>query len=291
MDMQALLVFERVARERSISVAAASLGLSQPTVSARIQSLETELEQSLFDRTSRGVELTKAGEVFLPYVQRALEVLQEGKEAVRLEGNPVRRLTVGATAAIGAYLLPPVIHSFTLEHDVDIVMYTGHSHQVLQMLLDDVVQVGFVISAPVRAGIKQIQVYQGPILAFASPAHPLTRSESCRLADLKNMQLAMVNWGPGYEDFLSTLTQEIGHPPRGLVKVSPVEAAKTLAASGGVITFLPELVAKPELERGELVPVPIADMPQIDWSLYLLYRDRKLLDQTVEEFISFVPKV
>lgn len=168
-DLHELILFERVARERSISVAAAGLGVSQPTVTARIQSLEAELEQSLFHRTHRGVELTKAGEVFLPYVQRVLEVLQEGREAVRTEGQPVRRLTVGATAAIGAYLLPSVIHSFTLQHEADIVMHTGHSHQVLQMLLDDVVQVGFVISAPVRAGIKQLQVYQGPILAFASP--------------------------------------------------------------------------------------------------------------------------
>lgn len=101
----------------------------------------------------------------------------------------------------------------------------------------------------------------------------------------------MVNWGPGYDEFVSTLTNAIGHSPRGLVKVSPVEAAKTLAANGNVVTFLPELVAKPELARGELVTVSFTDMPKLEWSLFLLYRDRKIMDTTVEEFIKFVPKV
>jgi DNA-binding transcriptional LysR family regulator len=83
-DLAQLETFVLVAQHQSFSKAAEALFLTQPSVTARIQSLERDLGEPLFERTGRGVRLTEAGSSFLPYAQRMLEALQEGREA--LEG-------------------------------------------------------------------------------------------------------------------------------------------------------------------------------------------------------------
>src|SRR5713226_4527053 len=83
MDTDQLLAFERIVREGSFSAAARQLDIAQPTISARIQTLETEVGGPLFVRGGRHLTLTERGESFLTYAKRALEVLNEGIEAAR----------------------------------------------------------------------------------------------------------------------------------------------------------------------------------------------------------------
>ena len=71
--------FVEIARRGNVSRAAEALFLSQPALSARLKSLETELGAALFVRTKRGVRLTDAGRAFLPYAQRAIDSIADGK--------------------------------------------------------------------------------------------------------------------------------------------------------------------------------------------------------------------
>lgn len=289
LDLDDLVLLERVAQERSISRAAAALNLPQPTATARLRSLEGAVGRPLFERSRRGVELTPAGEAYLERALRALALLREGQAAARAAASGPLRLTVGATAASGAYLLPPVLQRLAAD-GMDVAVHTGHSHQVLSMLLDGLVDVGVVIAAPVQAGVLQRRVHRSPVVAVASPDHPLAGQLAPALADLQPHPLALVNWGPGYDEFVARLEAALGAPPRGLIKVSPVEAAKALAVTGHV-TFLPEIVVRAELGRGELVPLPLADLGAWWWDLSAIYRDRKQLAPTVAAFLAQLPPV
>ena len=64
--------FLEVARRQNLSRAAEALFVSQPTLTARLQSLESSLGEQLFVRTRRGMRLTEAGEAFLPYAEHAV---------------------------------------------------------------------------------------------------------------------------------------------------------------------------------------------------------------------------
>ena len=106
MDIGQLLAFERIAREGSFSRAARQLDITQPTISGRIQTLEQELGGPLFVRGGRKLTLTERGENFLSYVQRALEVLNEGIEVARLsETGQHGRITVGTLQALAGGFL------------------------------------------------------------------------------------------------------------------------------------------------------------------------------------------
>ncbi len=70
MDIRQLEVFYHVARLKSFSKAGSFVGLSQPSVSGSILSLENILGLRLFDRTGREVSLTRSGEVLFPYAKQ-----------------------------------------------------------------------------------------------------------------------------------------------------------------------------------------------------------------------------
>ena len=82
MDFGQIDAFVQVSTHRSFSRAADMLQLTQPSITARIQTLERELGEELFERSGRGVRMTDAGLAFLPYADRMLQTLREGRDAV-----------------------------------------------------------------------------------------------------------------------------------------------------------------------------------------------------------------
>ena len=99
MELAQLEAFLQVAHHRSFSRAAEALFLTQPSVTARIQSLEREIGERLFERTGRSVTLTDAGHAFIPHAQRALTAVQA--TGLRALGD-CRRPLSGPTPAVGA---------------------------------------------------------------------------------------------------------------------------------------------------------------------------------------------
>ena len=83
MDLGQIEAFVAVAAHHSFSRAAEELRVTQPSVTARIQALERELDETLFERNGRGVTLTEVGQSFLPHAQRVLKALQDGRDAIQ----------------------------------------------------------------------------------------------------------------------------------------------------------------------------------------------------------------
>ena len=82
MDTQNLRAFVAVAEKKSFSYAAESLHITQPAVSKRIATLESQLECKLFDRIGRTVQLTEAGNALLPRAEQILQSVQEAKRSI-----------------------------------------------------------------------------------------------------------------------------------------------------------------------------------------------------------------
>lgn len=272
--MQDLIIFERVAREKSFSRAATSLHMAQPSVSQRMQALEAEVGRPLFARHRRGADLTEAGRALLPYVERMLGLSSEGVEAARAVGE-ASRIVMAAPPSINSYYLPPLIRALvTGGHDVSID--SAHSHEVVQMLLDGVIDAGFVLTVPGRSGVRQRLLCQDPIVCVAAAHHPLAGQPSLTLADVARHPVAIHAFArPGYPELRERLNSSGGGPARGVLKASPVETARALALEGGFVTFVPRMTVVAELSAGRLVTLPVTDLPRFVWDIHLVYRERK----------------
>ncbi len=109
MSLAALRTIRAVAECRSFTAAAPILGYTQSAVSRQIAAAERELGATLFERTPRGVQLTRAGGLVLRQVVIALDALDQAGKVLADEPRQVQRVRVGAVSVAGAALLPRLV--------------------------------------------------------------------------------------------------------------------------------------------------------------------------------------
>jgi DNA-binding transcriptional LysR family regulator len=113
MDVRGLEVFLSVATHLNYTRAGEEVNLSQPSVSVRIQQLETELGVKLFEQLGKKVVLTDAGLLLVSHARRVIAAIQDAKQALEeLQGLERGLLRVGASTTPGMYLIPQIIAGF-----------------------------------------------------------------------------------------------------------------------------------------------------------------------------------
>src|SRR5690348_13966119 len=119
--------FLEVARLGSVSRAAEALYVTQPTLTARLHALESDVGARLFVRARQGMRLTEAGRAFLPYAERAVRALRDGRVAIQEVGSgSAGQLLLAAAPAVSTYVLPEVLEQFVKIHPrVEIAVRTG----------------------------------------------------------------------------------------------------------------------------------------------------------------------
>ena len=113
MELRQLEYVVAVAEAGHFTRAAATLHVAQPSLSQQIRALERELGTPLFERTSRRVRLTAAGESFLPYARQALAAVDDARRELREQQTaPSGRVTLGTTPTVATHLLPAWLAAF-----------------------------------------------------------------------------------------------------------------------------------------------------------------------------------
>lgn len=175
MDFHQLKVFVEVARQKSFSRAAENVFLTQPTVSAHIKALESEIGTPLFDRGRRELRLTAAGEVLLGYAGRLLEIKKEALFVIQEESRIIKgHLEIASSSVPGAYILPGLMKSFLEKHaGVTFAVMLRDTRQVHESVGDYSYDLGFV-GEPARAGrLEQIKLLRDELVLIAAPGAPL----------------------------------------------------------------------------------------------------------------------
>jgi molybdate transport repressor ModE-like protein len=145
MDLYQLKTFVAVAREGSITRAAELVHLSQPAVSAHIKELEDALGLSLFERTPRGMSLTRDGQRLLAKAEQTLAAHQELlDEAARSKGQVAGKLRLGAGTAANAEAVGRLLTTLAERFPaVEVAIEHGTSAEVLAGLRNGKLDAGF----------------------------------------------------------------------------------------------------------------------------------------------------
>jgi DNA-binding transcriptional LysR family regulator len=266
--------FLEVARLGSVSRAAEALYVTQPTLTARLHSLERELGQKLFVRTRNGMRLTEAGRAFIPYAERALRALREGRQALGDVGNGTAgHLMIGAAPAVSTYLLPSVLERFVSQHPrVEVAVRTGHSESVLEMVLRDEVQLG--IGRSLRhPDIELIPFHEEELVLVVAPEHPFAKRHRVRMADVGGQQLIMFDRTSSYYEITQAAFLSAGVTLRGmLMELDNIEAAKKMVERGLGVALLPRTAVGREFGAGALRLVDIEDAPSMRTTIVAMRR-------------------
>ena len=287
MELNQLETFLQVAEAGSFSRAAEQLRVTQPTLSARIQVLERELGQRLFERLGRGVRLTEAGRAFHPYAQRSLLVIREGLDALDASQNPTRgKLRIGTARVIGAYVLPDILAAYRSEYPgVELSILTGRSHEILQMVLSEDAQVGLGRTL-VHPEVESLYLYDERILFVTHPDHPLARRGSATISEIAQEPLILYDKDSTYYVLITRVCREAGIVPRVTMNLDSVEATKKMLERGLGVSFLPASAIESDVARGNLSAVPLRDGHQVTLPTSVMVRKANRGNPLIEGFLA-----
>lgn len=289
MDFGQIEAFVQVSTHNSFSRAAEALQLTQPSITARIQSLERELGEELFERGGRGVRLTDAGRVFLPYVERILQLLQEARDAVQdVRDVQLGSLRLGSAITISTYVLPGILHRFCAEFPgVEVVIRTGRSEQVMNLLLTDEVQVALSRSLS-NPEVEQIPLYDDEIVLVAYPQHAFAQSSRATIVEASREPIVLFDRGSSYYGTIHSLFRRANVIPNVAMELDSLEATKRMVEQGLGIALLPVVTIQRELDAGTLVRIDLADIEPIKRPISLAYRKNRKRSRSVQAFIDMM---
>src|SRR3954454_6566037 len=274
MNVRQLECFVAVVEERSFTRGARRVGISQPSLSEQIRTLERSLGGPVLERHPRGVSLTPAGRALLPEARAAVRAVERGRRAARaalaLESGELEIATV-LSMAVG--LLPRYIRLWHERHpDVGIRLQEFRHRS----LLEDAVEQGV---ADFAIGPLPLRAWEGPLehvsweefVVVAPPGDPLASRRRVRLEELAEREWVLYHADHGLAGILEEVCRRAGFSPRGTVRTSQAEGAARLASAGIGPALVPDNIVLPGIEGSVLRLDPrlireVAAYARTEWS-------------------------
>ena len=292
MDLGQVEAFVQVAQHRSFSKAADSLFLTQPSVTARIQSLERDLGEALFERNGRGVRLTEMGAAFLPYARRALKALQEGRDAIDgMRNLDIGSLKLGAAMTVSTYVLPKILRKYcTTYPGVEVSVHTGRSEQVLQMVLGDDVHCALERTVH-HPEVVTVPLYEDDVVLVASPGHRIARNKQASIEEVGREPLILYDKGSSYNQLIQGVFRQHGIVPHTLMELDTIEATKKMVEEGLGVALVPKVSTEREFEQGTLMPVAMTNAAVPRRQISLIFRKNRKHTRAVLAFFALLSEL
>ncbi|MEG4804944.1 LysR substrate-binding domain-containing protein [Microcoleus sp. ARI1-B5] len=196
MELRHLRYFIAVADKLSFSNAAEGLYIAQSAVSRQIKDLEDELGVQLFDRRSRPLQLTPAGQTFLEESRATLAQLEQAvHKTQRIHQGELGYLTVSFTSSIANGVFPEMLRTFRQRYpEVKLILQEEHSAFLIQRLRDrqtDIIFLYLYHEISEDNDLETMSLTQEPLVAVLPKNHPLAAQSKISLDDLKDREFVM----------------------------------------------------------------------------------------------------
>ena len=251
MELRHLRYFVAVAEELHFGRAATRLRIAQPPLSRQIRDLEREIGTPLFERTSRGVELTPAGTAFLPEARLTLSQAERAQRtALRAARGETGRLRVAfVDAATHSGILPSVLSFFRMHlPSIGLSLFEMDAPQQAEALRDGRVDLGLLYSPPLDADrwLHVEPVYTDPVILAVPTGHRLAGRARFTLADLAPESFALFNRevAPSIFDGIIARCRSAGFSPRIVQQAAGWHTLVSLVGAGVGVAFIPRSLQK-----------------------------------------------
>jgi LysR family transcriptional regulator, transcription activator of glutamate synthase operon len=286
MELRQLRYVEAVARHRHFTRAAEELHVAQSALSHQIRRLEAELGTELFERTSRSVESTEAGEAV---AARARAVIAEidgvRSEIDELNGLIRGRISVGALLPAGKIDVPRLLANFSEAHPgIEVDMHEGTAGDMMRYLAEDEVHAAFsMLAVPPPDGLVVERLSEEEIVAAFPPGRAPGRGR-LTAADLRPYPIVMPRSGSAIKHAADGFFTGAGDPARVALESGDPFLLRCLVADGFGCAILPR-----SLTRREGPPIDVRGLrPSIRLPVALLWRERRHMSPAARAFIEFV---
>lgn len=283
-----LKTFLEVARQGSIRGAAASLMVTEPSVSATVSSLSSEIGVDLLQRNGRGIRLTDAGTELAKYAAEILGLVEQASSRVREAGGKTGRLHLAAVPTAGEQVLPPILKIYKERQPaVQIWMEVGNRVSIFEYLYTRQADLAIGGRPPEDSKIVGEPFLENRLVVVSSPDHPLAAKRSVEPAMLSKETWLLREAGSGTREALEEFLRKGEIESSTAMTLGSNGAVKHAAIAGLGITLISSHAIAAELAAGTLVRLKVPGTPlKREW--YVNYLAEAPPQGSVLEFLRLL---
>ncbi|MBB5172586.1 selenium metabolism-associated LysR family transcriptional regulator [Texcoconibacillus texcoconensis] len=292
MNHEHLKTFVTVANHKSFSEAARILFLSQPTITSQIKSLERSLNTSLFNRTSKYVEMTPAAKILYSYAQEILDLQVKAQNEIdELLEDLHGKLIVASSLTIGEHLLPMFLYDFKKKYPkVDLSTDITNSQHIVDMVKSDELEIGLIEAALDDPLLHVVPFMSDELVLVAYRDFFSSDRQEVKLTELRSLPIVLRERGSGTR---TVAHQHLGehdvHPDslNVVLELGSTESVKTAVEAGLGVSILSKSAIRKELDAGLFKTYPIENV-ELKRSFYVVYKKKKTLSLISQKFTSLI---
>jgi DNA-binding transcriptional LysR family regulator len=265
MELRHLRYFLAIAEERSFTRAAERLWVAQPGLSKQIRHLESELGVALFERHSRGVDLTEAGELFLERAREAIAAVEEAAATGRdTKAGLIGVVRLGLSAGTSWHLSPTLLDRFARTRErVELTVLEAYAgtlaHDLRDGRIDALIAPAGLDAADLR-GLRRLDLGTEPWVVLVGRHHSLAAPGPVDAPALDGHEVAITGHRDalGYDEAVADVLDELGVTPL-LTRAGPGPSLQASVARGDVValttapaTLHPDVMTRPLHPRRSL---------------------------------------
>jgi DNA-binding transcriptional LysR family regulator len=285
MELRQLRYVEAVARHRHFTRAAEELHVAQSALSHQVRRLEAELGVELFERTSRHVAATEAGEAVAARARRILAEVDGAREEVdELQGVTRGHVSIGALLTAGEIDFPRLMAAFSLTYPgIEVGFREGTAGDMFGYLARDEVDVAFAMLAGSPPQDLVVERLSEDELVAVFPPGGAPAKGSVRAADLRGHPIVAPRSGSAVKQALDEFFADAGEPLHVSLESGEPFLLRCLVAGGVGAAVLPS-----SLTRREGPPVEVRSLrPRVRLPVALLWREQRHTSPAARAFIEF----
>lgn len=282
--LRQLETFIVVAEYRKMSEAAKHLYVSQPTVSQIIADLEKEYDTALFERHSKELRITPAGELLLDNAKQIIaiyETLEQNMKTIKAK----RSLRIGATMTVGSSVMGKIIQSLTeIYPDIDTSVTIHNTDHIEEMLLHNDLDIALVEGIINHEEILSTPAFDDNLCIICGNKHPFAQKAILTPEELHNQDFVLREKGSGTRAIFEQLMRS-HHVPYKVKWESNSTSAITDAVSRGIgLGF----VSTRSISRKE--PICVCSIQQINLKrfFYLCHHKYHPITSQMKDFMNYI---
>lgn len=244
MNIAKIESFLSLAENLNFTKAAEERYVSQPTMSAHISSLESELDVRLFARDKQKVELTPAGESLYKDFNEIVKLYYEAIDRAKSVELGGKHLKIGYHGPIDWISLPTILKEFGTAHpDIGISIQIGGFVQLLRQIINDTLDVAIIEATEVRDDprLETQFLFREPLCVFTPKDHPFATGDRFWLSDFKDEKFIEVSDSYVSKNVARALDyfRAAGFDLSNVIRANNYEEAMSMVASGIGLAFFP----------------------------------------------------
>lgn len=280
MTIRHLKIFTVVVEKGTMSAAAESLFITQPSISQAIRELEEHYETLLFERLSKKLHITEAGKLLYRYAKQVIfqfDLMEENMS----KKTQRQKLRLGATLTIGSSILSPLVRDFRAKMpDTKLYSYVGNTHDIEEKILDMELDVGIIEGQVKNHDLITIPLVKDCLVLACSKEHPFSKEKLLSVSQLQGQEFVIREKGSGTRELFEKYLHKHKVTIQVVFEENSPDAIRRAALINNCLTVISPRLLENEIQNKE---VSVFTEAANEWNRYFsfVYHKDKFLTPSI----------